>query len=173
MQQVIKNRRIVDDFWHYAGDDTVLPPEGDIIVSLSRWLKEKTSLQQRNNPIGLKITNTQLLEDILGELKHFALIALEFPSFSDGRAYTQARLLRERFAYSGEIRATGDVLRDQLYFMERCGFNAFEVRKDKNIQDALNAFSEFTLTYQPAADGPPSAFFPVSTKQTYAHANGS
>lgn len=168
MRQIIKDRRVVNDFWLYIEDDNPLVG-GNLVVSLDRWRKEKGTLLKQVGKLGLKITNTLPLEDILDDLQYFDLLALEFPSFSDGRAYTQARLLRERYAYKGEIRATGDILRDQLFFMERCGFNAFEVRADKNIEDALKAFGEFTITYQPAADGLPSAFFAISAQQSYAN----
>ena len=80
------------------------------------------------------------------------MIAIDFPAFKDGRGFSQARLLRERYGYKGEIRAVGDVARDQMFFMARCGINAFEVKPGRSLEDALKAFNDFSVTYQPAAD---------------------
>ena len=98
--------------------------------------------------------NTVDVVEMVADLPRLELVALEFPKFSDGRALSQARLLRERYGYRGEIRAMGDVLRDQLFFMTRCGFDAFEPRPDRSLEDALAAFDEFSASYQPAADQP-------------------
>lgn len=86
------------------------------------------------------------------------LIALDFPAFKDGRCYSHARLLRERYDYQGELRAVGDVLRDQLFFMKRCGIDSFQLRSDKDMEDALNAFNDFSVKYQTAADGAPPIY---------------
>ena len=80
------------------------------------------------------------------------MITINFPAFADGRGYSLARLLRERHAYQSEIRAVGDVLRDQLFYMKRCGFNAFAIREDRCTEDALNAYNDFSITYQGATD---------------------
>jgi uncharacterized protein (DUF934 family) len=96
--------------------------------------------------------------DIVEDFDKIALVAVDFPVFRDGRGYSTARLLRERYGYKGEIRAIGDVLRDQLRFYERCGFNAYALRADKDIHDALKAFTEFTVQYQGAFDDPSPLF---------------
>lgn len=153
MPSVIKNREIVEDHWHSAADEDDLPT-GSVIVSLARWQRERDTLLKRQEPVGVRLPNTADVADLAKDLPSLALVALEFPKFSDGRAYSQARLLRERYGYRGEIRATGDVLRDQLFFMARSGFDAFVLRSDRDPQDALQAFQEFTETYQPAADQP-------------------
>ncbi|MBK8181848.1 MAG: DUF934 domain-containing protein [Candidatus Competibacteraceae bacterium] len=153
MRSVIKNRKIVEDTWRHLADDAELGA-GPVIVSLARWRKERDALMQRADPVGVRLPNTANVADLGDDLPAFAVVALEFPKFSDGRAYSQARLLRERYAYRGEIRAVGDVLRDQLFFMARSGFDAFELRADRNLEDALTAFDDFTDSYQPAADQP-------------------
>jgi uncharacterized protein (DUF934 family) len=153
MRSVIKNRQIVEDPWQSLADDAELPT-GSVIVSLARWQQEQGTLQERGEPVGVCLPNTANIADLATDLPALALVALEFPKFADGRAYSQARLLRERYDYQGEIRAVGDVLRDQLFFMARSGFDAFELRADRSLEDALEAFSEFSESYQPASDQP-------------------
>ncbi len=153
MPSVIKNRQIVEDSWQFVADDAELPT-GPVIVSLARWRQERATLLERGAPVGVRLPNTADVADVAADLPVLALVALEFPKFADGRAYSQARLLRERYSYPGEIRATGDVLRDQLFFMIRSGFDAFELRADRSPEDALKAFNDFSESYQPAADQP-------------------
>ena len=153
MPSVIKNRQIVEDHWQSVADDAELST-GPVIVSLARWQQERTALLARGEPVGVRLPNTANVADLAADLPMLALVALEFPKFADGRAYSQARLLRERYGYPGEIRATGDVLRDQLFFMTRSGFDAFELRADRSLEDALEAFNDFSESYQPAADQP-------------------
>lgn len=153
MRQIIKDRKIVTDAWCPVDDGEALP-DGPVIVTLARWQAEREALLARGSSIGVRLKNDADPRAIVQDLDHFQVIALEFPSFRDGRAYSQARLLRERYGYRGELRAVGDVLRDQLFFMYRSGFDAFELRPDRDPQDALEAFAEFTVTYQAAADEP-------------------
>lgn len=153
MPSVIKNRQIVEDHWQTVADDAELPA-GPVIVSLARWQQERATLRERGEPIGVQLPNTADVADVADDLPALALVALEFPKFADGRAYSQARLLRERYGYRGEIRATGDVLRDQLFFMTRSGFDVFALRTDRSLTDALEAFNDFSESYQPAADQP-------------------
>lgn len=153
MRSVIKNRQIVEDQWQYVPDDAELPA-GPVIVSQARWQKEQMALQGRDELVGVYLPNTANVAELATDLPALALVALEFPKFTDGRAYSQARLLRERYGYQGEIRAVGDVLRDQLFFMARSGFDAFELRADRNLEDALEAFNDFSESYQPAYDQP-------------------
>lgn len=153
MPSVIKNRQIVEDHWQTVADDAEYPA-GPLIVSLTRWRQERAALLARGEPLGVRLPNTADVADLADDLPVLALVALEFPKFADGRAYSQARLLRERYGYQGEIRATGEVLRDQLFFMARSGFDAFELRAERSLEDALEAFDEFSDSYQPAADQP-------------------
>ncbi len=104
----------------------------------------------------MRLPNTANPVALNGEVHRFALIALEFPRFNDGRAYSQARLLRSRLGYKGELRATGNVLRDQLLFMRRAGFDSFEVDGARALaEDWAKAFGEFDVFYQPSADSRP------------------
>jgi len=153
MGRIIKNRQIIEDSWRQVADDAELPA-GPAIVTLARWQRERAALVERDDPVGVRLPNTANVADLIDDLPRWAVVALEFPKFADGRAYSQARLLRERHGYRGELRAVGEVLRDQLLFMARSGFDAFEVRADRSLEDALEAFGEFSVSYQPAADQP-------------------
>ena len=127
-------------------------PTGDIYVPLEEWLNARETLLTRNGRLGVALRNTDDPEIIKDDLERLDLVVLEFPKMADGRAFTQARLLRERYGYKGEIRATGDVLYDQLFYMQRCGVNGFELRDDQNASHSLKAFDEMTVAYQPASD---------------------
>jgi uncharacterized protein (DUF934 family) len=153
MRKIIKQRQIVEDHWQHVADGEPLPA-GPVIVSLARWQAEREVLLARPDRLGVRLQSDNAVADIAEDLPHFAVIALEFPVFRDGRAYSQARLLRERYSYRGELRAVGEVLRDQLFFMQRCGIDAYELRSDRDLEDAMEAFTEFTVTYQAAADEP-------------------
>ncbi|MEE8320468.1 MAG: DUF934 domain-containing protein [Gammaproteobacteria bacterium] len=152
--RVIKDNSIVEDNWQRIDqiDDDQSLPDGDVIVPFSYWQANREELLNRISGLGICINGDVETEEVARDLNHFSLIALEFPKFNDGRSYSHARLLRDRYGFKGELRAVGDVLRDQLFFMKRCGIDSFELRKDKDIEDALNAFSEFSVKYQPAAD---------------------
>lgn len=149
--QIIKNRSIVEDSWKLLEMDDALV-DGDIIVPLARWKAERETLQAHNGQVGVRINGGDSLESISKDLSQIPLIALGFERFADGRSYSYARLLRERYNYQGELRAIGDVLRDQLNYMKRCGIDSFVLREDQDIQDALRAFNEFSAHYQTAAD---------------------
>jgi len=150
--QIIKNKEIIDDHWQHIADDPI-PPEGCITVSLNRWKAEKDRLIAREGgELGLRVSTEDSLEEISDDLEHFQLIALEFPTFTDGRAFSFARLLRERYHFPGELRAIGDFLPDQVFFLSRVGVNAFEFDETADLSDALSALSTFTVAYQAAAD---------------------
>ncbi len=142
-----------DPFVSIEGDEPV-PADMAAIVSAD-WLLAASyrEIQGRSAPLGVLWPNDRAEKELEPFLPSLSLVALEFPVFRDGRAYTQARLLRERYGFKGEIRATGDVLRDQFLFMVRAGFDAFEVKKAADAEAFAKALREFTLRYQPAADG--------------------
>jgi len=148
---LIKNSEFVDSAFKHVADEEV-PPEGAIIVSQKRWQAERDALMSRDAPLGIRLTADQSPEALAADVHHFAVVELEFPKFKDGRGYSWARLLRQRLGYKGEIRATGDVLRDQWLFMSRCGIDAFEVRPGTRIEDFRAALGEQTVFYQPACD---------------------
>ena len=150
---LLKRGRIAADPWIAVADDAEMPPGGCVLVSLARWQKDHAALRARNGEIGVRLPNSAVVETIAADLDRIALVALEFPKFNDGRAFSQARQLRERHGYLGELRATGQVLRDQLLFMARCGFDAFELAKGEPVAAWAQALAEFTVFYQPTADG--------------------
>ncbi|MCG8490256.1 MAG: DUF934 domain-containing protein, partial [Sneathiellales bacterium] len=142
-----------DNWMPFTGlEDPETLPSGDIYVPLAEWLEKRDELLKRNNRLGVILENTDDVHLLKDDLERLALVVLQFPKMGDGRAYSQARTLRERLDYKGEIRATGDVLRDQLFYMQRCGFNGFELREDQDMNSALKAFDEMTVKYQPAID---------------------
>jgi uncharacterized protein (DUF934 family) len=150
---LIKDGQPATDAFVHVADGEALPAEGPIIIGLARWQEERGLIEPRNTPIGLRLKANDAVEQIAGDLDRLAVIALEFPKFNDGRAMSQARLLRERYRYRGEIRATGKVLRDLLLFMHRCGFDAFEVADNVTAGIVAKSLAEFDVFYQPAADG--------------------
>ena len=149
---LIKHRQVVVDTWQHVDDDAPIPADGGAIVSLKRWQAERETLIGRNTPLGVRLDSDQSPQDIAGDLDRLDLVALDFPQYRDGRGYSSARLLRERHGYTGELRAVGNILRDQLAFMARCGFDAFEYEGRTPIEEALSAFDEVSVVYQPAAD---------------------
>jgi len=154
MDNYIKDRKIDANEWMpFTGiEDSSSLPSGDIYVPLEEWVKARGTLRARNSRLGVALQNTDDPALIRDDLERLDLIVLDFPKMADGRAFTQARLLRERYGFTGEIRATGDVLRDQLFYMQRCGINGFELRNDQDLSQSLKAFDEMTVTYQPAVD---------------------
>lgn len=153
--QIIRNRVVVNDHWRHLPDDAalILCDEDDgIIVSLARWQNDRRALLARGTGLGVRVSAEDALEPVVPDLGYFGVIALRFGVFTDGRGYSQARLLRQRYGYDGEIRAVGDVLPDQVAFLERCGVNAFEIPADQDIKQVLKAFAEISISYQPATD---------------------
>ena len=144
-----------DPFLQIA-DGEPLPAEGAIIVSLARWQEERGLIEPRCDLLGVRLKAADLVDQIAGDLDRLAVVVLEFPKFNDGRALSQARLLRERYGYRGEIRATGKVVRDLLLFMHRCGFDAFATDDHVTAEIVRKSLATFSLSYQPAADGRPS-----------------
>jgi uncharacterized protein (DUF934 family) len=149
---IIKNGAVIHDEWLFVGDDAALPEDGPAIISLPHWRREADQLQARTAPLGLLLESHEQALDIAVDIAAFELIALDFPTFRDGRPYSTARLLRERYGFSDELRAVGDVARDQFLFMHRCGFDAFQVSDGTGLEAWLRAVSEITIWYQPTGD---------------------
>jgi uncharacterized protein (DUF934 family) len=145
---IIRNRTIVeDDFRTLGAEDPIT--DGDIIISLERFRAEHDALEKRAGRLGVEIPNDIFADEVLGELETVDLIAIDFPIYRDGRGFSTARLLR-RGGFTGELRATGNVLRDQIAFMERCGFDAYQVAPGKSLEQAIEGFEDFSVTYQDA-----------------------
>jgi uncharacterized protein (DUF934 family) len=163
MQRVIKNQEIANDSWTLVkevSDVDVLKRAAEecFIVPLEFWNQHRNELENYFNEIAIWLDSNESVNDINHDLNKFSLIALNFPVFSDGRSYTNARELRQRLNYTGEIRAIGDVLRDQIFYMSRCGFNSFSIRYDQNLQACLQAFNDFQTSYQSTSEDPKPLF---------------
>lgn len=154
---IIKNKAIVSDDWvvlrltEDQSADTVSVPEGRVMVPLPVWQAQKDVLKNRPE-LGVWFASDERPEVLKGEVDQFSVIAVDFPKFSDGRGYSIAYNLRARLGYSGELRAIGDVLRDQLFYMQRVGFDAFAPRADRSIEDALKGLFDFSEKYQTSWD---------------------
>jgi uncharacterized protein (DUF934 family) len=163
MATLIKERRIVSDNWRLlergpSGEAPEIPAQGDVIVPLALWLERREDLLARRGRPGVWLDADESPEAVAGEVDRFAVIAVRFPKFGDGRGYSIARLLRERCGYRGELRAIGDVLHDHLYFMEQCGFDAFALRDDQDALEALAVFGTFSDGYQTSVLRPAPLF---------------
>ena len=154
---LIRDDQLVDDDARLLADDETLPATGTVVVSLARWQKERETLLGRREPVGVRLKSDESPEAIAADLGRLALVELEFPKFRDGRAYSNARILRERYDFRGELRAVGDVLMEQLHFMLRTGFNAFEIAGPDPLSQYRTAKAEFSVWYQPTGDGRPTA----------------
>lgn len=166
-QRIILDRQIVEDSWTYLSDEDALPNQGDVVVSYDRWQDDQASLSRHVGRVGVQLHEKADVDEINVNLNHVPLIVLDFPIIDTnkrgyhpvGNGYSQAYLLRTRYNYSGEIRAIGDsVMRDVMHYMERCGINSFDLPEDRDINDALKAFNEMTVAYQPSADEMQPAF---------------
>ena len=129
-------------------------PTGDLIVPFRVWREARTDLLARKGRVGVWLASDEQAEDLEPFLAELAIIAIDFPVFSDGRGYSNARILRERLGYDGELRAVGDVLRDQLFLMRRCGFTSFALRSDRDAGQAVSALTDFRHAYQHATVDP-------------------
>jgi uncharacterized protein (DUF934 family) len=158
--QIIKGREVVADDWSVLrlaegeAPETVEVPAGKIIVPFKVWQAQREALLARAGQLGLWFASDELAQTARDDLGKFAVIAVDFPKFTDGRGYSIAFNLRKRLGYTGELRAIGDVLRDQLFQMHRCGFDAYATRQDRSIHDALKGLTVFSETYQASSDQP-------------------
>ena len=150
---VIKDGQAAANPWTHLPDSTQ-PVDGPVTVPLACWLAEREALRGRGQPVGVRLAASDAPETLTDDLSTLPLIVLDMTLFTDGRAFTQARVLRERLGYRGEIRVRGDFLRDQMFFLSRVGVNAFEFPEGVDLADRQRAFREFTITYQAAADNP-------------------
>jgi uncharacterized protein (DUF934 family) len=149
--QIIKDGRLAESGWLHLDDGAPVPATGSVTVSAARWLKERESLRQRGS-VGLRIGGGDDLEALAPDLHSLALISVEFPTLADGRGFSIARLLREAYGYGGEIRARGNFIQDQLFYLKRVGVNAFEFTRPADLARMLPALREFSVTYQAACD---------------------
>jgi uncharacterized protein (DUF934 family) len=147
-QRVLRRGSVVEDDWTSSADGG-----GRIIVPLERWRSERELLLSGGAGVGVLLPNTEDVDAVYAEVRDRPLIALEFPAFTDGRALTQAVLLRTRLAFTGELRAVGDIIRDLVFWLGRCGFDSIVPRQDQDLEACRLALSELKVSYQAAADG--------------------
>jgi uncharacterized protein (DUF934 family) len=150
---LVKHGKIATDSFVHVADDADIPAEGAVLIPAARFLADAETLSQRADSTGVIWPNNRDLDELVPFLDKLAVVALVFPTFRDGRAYSQARLLRERYKFHGELRATGQVLRDQFVFMMRAGFDAFDVKKEADAEAFLATAKRYTVFYQPTGDG--------------------
>jgi uncharacterized protein (DUF934 family) len=150
---LVKGEKISGDAFAHVADDAAIPDDGAILISAARLLDDPEALSRRAGSTGVIWPNNRDVDDLVPHLDRLAVIALVFPTFRDGRAYSQARLLKERHHFRGELRATGQVLRDQFLFMLRAGFDAFEVKKESDAEAFANTVKRYSVFYQPTGDG--------------------
>jgi uncharacterized protein (DUF934 family) len=149
---LIRNGAFADDTFVTVADDAALPANGTI-VSLARLKAERETLFARNAPLGVYLKSAESPEELGGDVHRLSVIVLEFPVFRDGRAFSWARMLRTRLGFTGEVRASGHFLYDQIAFMARTGFDAFEVPEGFTLEQFARALGEMRYVYQPSADG--------------------
>lgn len=165
MASVIRNRQVVADNWLQldakrwllVGEDGLVPDfpmDADLLVPLELWRLRGEDLTARRGRLGLIVEGWDEPKSFADALPHLRLVAIHIPLFTDGRAYSLARLLRERHGYTGELRAIGDVLRDQLYYLSRCGFDAFALKDPSGSAEAVASLGDFSEAYQASAERP-------------------
>jgi uncharacterized protein (DUF934 family) len=159
-RRIIRDGVIVPDAWTILdmNADDALPAQSRIIVPLAVWQAQRSALLARGEPLGVWLTGADDPLLLAGDAHLLSVIAIHFPTFKDGRGYSSAFLLRDRLKYQGQLRAFGDVLRDQLFYMKRVGFNAFVVREDSNLEDALKGLHDFSDVYQGSIEQPVPLF---------------
>ncbi|MEJ0028180.1 MAG: DUF934 domain-containing protein [Rhizomicrobium sp.] len=142
-----------EDGFVSVSDDAALPQDGGAIVSLARFIKDRETLLARNAPIGVRLKSDETPEGLGPDLGRLSVVAIEFPKFADGRGFSWARMLRTRLGYTGEVRAVGDYIYDQIAYLVRVGFDGFDPTHPLTADDFNRALTEMTNVYQPSADG--------------------
>lgn len=161
MPKLIKDKQVMDDTWELISDKTISTvdalPKGNLIVPLNVWQNCKADLINRGS-IGVWLDSDEPPALLDGDTSSFSVIAINFPTFADGRGYSYATLLRQRYNFEGELRAIGDILRDQLFYMHRCGFDAFVMRENDKSEESLASLEDFKNTYQSSVSDPEPLF---------------
>jgi uncharacterized protein (DUF934 family) len=160
MPQLIKDRSIIDDRWillRDAAQFASFPANAPVILPLAFWREQRDALFSRGD-VGVWVAPNEDPAALADDVGLLPLVAVDFPQFIDGRGYSIGRLLREKYGFKGELRAIGDILRDQLYYLHACGFNAFAVRADRDLADALKGLTDFSDNYQSTVNQPVPLF---------------
>ena len=147
--QIIKDQQIVENTWTYIPDDTKLPAENsDITVSLKRWNEEYDNLEKHQGRVGVRINPDDSIDSVNPSILKVVLIEVNFPVFTDGRSFSLAQLLRTRLNFQGEIRAVGQFMSDQIFYLARVGVNSFALENQENLAEAITMFDDFSDSYQ-------------------------
>lgn len=159
--RVIRHGRVEDDAWTFVGLEGEVPtelPEGPVVVPLDAWRSRREALARRDEPVGVWLAPADDPGALAADLRTLPLVAVHFPKSTDGRGHSTAALLRGRYGYAGELRAFGDVGRDQLFYLKRCGFDAFALPPHRDPEEALVALATFSVRYQAGVDEPRPLF---------------
>ena len=157
-EQYLKDELVVDNSWQLVTADADSLPTGDILVPIANWQANQQQLANHNGSVGVWVEGHEEVEEFADSIATVPVIAINFPKFVDGRGFSLARLLRERYGYIGEIRAIGHFIRDQLFMMQRCGFNAFQFDSELDLAAASHSLKDFSDSYQVAVDQPEPLF---------------
>ena len=152
MPQILKDTQVVSDNWILLDENADSIPAGDILLSYQQWQNFAEHLSNHSGRIGIWLEGHAEIEHIIEPLLNLPLIAINFPKFADGRGFSAARLIKERYNYAGELRAIGGFIRDQLYLLNRCGFNAFQFSDENELSDAAESLKDFSENYQVSVD---------------------
>ncbi len=145
--QIIKDKQLTTNNWSYIADDAVLV-EGDITISLTRWNEEKVLLKNHQGNVGVRLDSDADVNELINDVASLTLIELNFPAFTDGRGFSQARILRKDLNYQGEIRAVGSYMADQVFYLSRVGVNAFQMENSDDLAVVLSTLNDFSIKYQ-------------------------
>jgi len=149
--QILKNRQLTEDTWKTLSTDDALT-DGDIIVPFSRWMNEKDAFGSHSGKLGVSISSDTNIDEVVENLSNFDLVSMTFPKYTDGTCFSYGFLLRERHNFKGELRATGDVFRDQFAYLERCGFDAIQLDDETALEIGKKSFDDISMVYQASAD---------------------
>lgn len=152
--KILKNRQVIDDTWATLINDETLESSStrDIIIPFERWKSDQATLKSYAGKVGVLISSDTEINEVIDALSNFELVALSFPKYTDGTCFSYAFLLRERHKFTGELRAMGDIFRDQFAYLERCGFDAIKLEDETALEAGKESFDELSITYQSSAD---------------------
>ena len=157
-QSLIHQRKLVNDSWISASEPSIDLVGKDVLVPFAAWKSHHAEWLKHEGRLGVLIEPNEDPADVAGDLARFALVAVHFPVFTDGRGYSIGRLLRERYGYKGELRAVGDIMQDQLFYLSRVGFDAFLLRANQSVEGAIKALDSFSEAYQASVERPQPLF---------------
>jgi uncharacterized protein (DUF934 family) len=152
MQKMLSHGAVADNNWTVLQQPVESIPAGDILVPLNYWLEHRVELKQQSGQVGVWLDSDEEVESLADDLPQLPVVALNFPKFVDGRGFSSARLLRDRYDYQGEVRAIGNIIQDQLFMLQRCGFSQFSLANDIDLEAAAKSLNDFSDGYQTAAD---------------------